>query len=64
VPRKTTVEELRRAIRQDIAAEPDAINLHQAHVDAAEDERVRRVLAHSRDEEKTHVVEFLRLLSF
>jgi len=61
-PRKMTPEETARAIRQDIVAELDAINLYQSHIDATDDERVRRVLAHVRDEEKTHVGELLVLL--
>jgi rubrerythrin len=62
VQRKMSLEELIRAIRQDIAAELDAINLYQAHIDASDDERARKVLAHVRDEEKTHVGELLALL--
>jgi len=61
-PRKMTREELVRVIRQDIAAELDAINLYQAHIDATDDERAKRVLAHIRDEEKVHVGELLALL--
>ncbi|MBO3802666.1 MAG: demethoxyubiquinone hydroxylase family protein [Candidatus Brockarchaeota archaeon] len=62
VPRKMSSEELARAIRQDIAAELDAINLYQAHIDATDDDRARKLLAHVRDEEKTHVGELLALL--
>ncbi|MGQ9515256.1 MAG: demethoxyubiquinone hydroxylase family protein [Thermoproteota archaeon] len=62
VTRKMNLEELARAIRQDIAAELDAINLYQAHIDATDNERARNVLAHVRDEEKTHVGELLALL--
>jgi rubrerythrin len=62
-PRKLTTEEIMRAIRIDIAAELDAINLYQAHIDAIDDERVNRVIAHIRDEEKEHVAEFTSLLN-
>ena len=62
VPRKMTAEELARAIRQDIAAELDAVALYQAHIDATDDERAKKVLAHARDDEKEHVGEFLALL--
>ncbi|HEX73608.1 MAG TPA: ubiquinone biosynthesis protein COQ7 [Dehalococcoidia bacterium] len=62
VTRKMTAEELARAIRQNIAAELDAVALYQAHFDATDDERAKKVLAHARDDEKEHVGEFLALL--
>ena len=62
MPRKMTAEELARVIRQDIPAEPDAVALYQAHIDATDDERAKEVLAHARDDEKEHVGEFLALL--
>ena len=62
VPRKMNAEELARAIRQDIAAELDAVAVYQAHIDATDDERAKKVLAHTRDDEKEHVAEFLALL--
>ncbi|MGC8833378.1 MAG: demethoxyubiquinone hydroxylase family protein [Armatimonadota bacterium] len=62
VPRKMTDEELARAIRLDIQAELDAINLYQAHIDATDNEDAKKVLAHIRDDEKEHVAEFLALL--
>jgi len=61
-PRKMTAEELARAIRQDIAAELDAIALYQAHIDATDDERAKKLLAHIRDDEKEHAGELLALL--
>jgi rubrerythrin len=54
--------ELARAIMQDIAAELDAVAVYQAHIDATDDERAKKVLAHIRDDEKEHVGEFLALL--
>ncbi len=57
-----TAAELARAIRQDIAAELDAVALYQAHIDATDDERAKKILAHARDDEKEHVGEFLALL--
>jgi len=50
--RKMNASELASAIRQDIAAELDAVALYQAHIDATDDERARKVLAHVRDDEK------------
>ncbi len=62
VPRKMNATELTRAIMQDIAAELDAIALYQAHIDATDDERAKKVLAHIRDDEKEHAGELLALL--
>ncbi len=62
VPRKMTAGELVRAIMQDIAAELDAVAVYQAHIDATDDERAKKMLAHIRDDEKEHVGEFLALL--
>lgn len=62
VPRKMNAAELASAVRQDIAAELDAIALYQAHIDATDDERAKKVLAHARDDEKEHVGEFMALL--
>ena len=58
-PRKLNREEVLRALRIDAAAELDAINLYQAHIDAIDDEQIREVIAHIRDEEKEHVAEFM-----
>lgn len=60
--RKLTNEELARAIRLDVIAELDATSLYQAHLEATDNERAKQVLAHIRDEEKEHVVEFMALL--
>lgn len=62
-PQKLTTEELLRALRIDVAAELDAINLYQAHIDATDDEQVKAVIAHIRDEEKEHVVEFMAAIN-
>ncbi|MBI4320804.1 MAG: demethoxyubiquinone hydroxylase family protein [Chloroflexi bacterium] len=56
--RKLNREEILRALRIDLAAELDAINLYQAHIDAIDDEQVKAIIAHIRDEEKEHVAEF------
>jgi rubrerythrin len=62
--RKLTNEEILRALRIDLAAELDAINLYQAHIDAIDDERVKEVIAHIRDEEKEHAAEFMAIINF
>ncbi len=62
VERKMTKEELIQAIRLDIAGELEAIYLYDAHVQATDDKRAKRVIADIRDEEKTHVGELTTLL--
>jgi rubrerythrin len=61
-PRKMSDSELARAIRLNVAAEIDAINLYAAHMDATDNEAARKILAHIIDEEKEHLAEFLELL--
>ena len=47
---------------RDIAAELDVVAVYQAHIDATDDERAKKVLAHIRDDEKEHIGEFPALL--
>jgi rubrerythrin len=61
--RKITLGELVRAIRLDVAAEEEAINLYMAQADATDNELAKKVLIDIADEERVHVGEFLRLLS-
>ena len=60
--RKLTKGELIRAIRLDIAAEHEAINLYMAHADAIDDPLAKAVLVDIANEEREHVGEFMRLL--
>lgn len=60
--RKLTDTELAQAIRLDIEAELDAINLYQAHIDATDNELAKKVIAHIRDEEAEHAALFWQLL--
>ncbi|NMA82985.1 MAG: ubiquinone biosynthesis protein COQ7 [Epulopiscium sp.] len=62
VPRKITKEELIQAIRLDIAGELEAIFIYDAHVQATDDPRAKKILADIRDEEKAHVGELMELL--
>ena len=62
VPRMMTQSELAAALRIDIAAEIEAINIYQAHIDATDNEDARRVLAHVMAEEKEHLAEFLEVV--
>ncbi|MCJ7796645.1 MAG: rubrerythrin [Thermoleophilia bacterium] len=62
VPRKMTKSELVRAIRQNIAAEHEAVHLYLAHADATDDELAKKVLSEIADEERVHIGEFMELL--
>ena len=46
-------------LRLDAAAELDAINLYQSHIDAIADPELKRVIGSIRDDEKEHLAEFL-----
>jgi len=55
-------KELHRAI-QSLIEELEAIDWYQQRVDATEDDELREILAHNRDEEKEHaamVLEWIR----
>ena len=60
--RKLTLEELIRAIRQDLAAEHEAVHLYMAHADATDHPLARKVLIDIANEERVHAGEFSRLL--
>jgi len=62
VPRTMTKSELVRAIRQNIAAEHEAVHLYLAHADATDDELAKKVLADIANEERVHIGEFMELL--
>ncbi|WP_423364129.1 demethoxyubiquinone hydroxylase family protein [Mycoplasma sp. P36-A1] len=64
VDRKITKDELVQAIRVDIAGELEAIYLYDAHIQATDDIVVKEILADIRDEEKLHVGQLMRLLSY
>lgn len=50
------------ALREDLAGELDAINLYQVHIDEIDDEEVKKVLTHIRDDEKEHVAELVKII--
>jgi uncharacterized protein len=62
VGRKLTDTELAQAIRLDLEAELDAMNLYQSHIDSTDNDLARKVLAHIRDEEREHASLFWALL--
>ncbi len=61
--RKMTKSELARAIRQNLAAEEEAVHLYQAHADATDNALAKKVLLEIADEERVHAGEFQRLLN-
>jgi rubrerythrin len=61
--RKMTKEELVRAIRQDLAAEHEAVHLYLAHADATDHPLAKAVLADIANEERVHAGEFARLIA-
>lgn len=62
VPRKLSDSELARAIRLNLEAEMDAINLYAAHIDATDNEEAKAVLRHVMDEEREHAALFWELI--
>jgi rubrerythrin len=60
--RKLTDQELIRAIRYNIAAEYEAIQLYMQLAESTDNELAKTVLVDIADEEREHVGEFLRLL--
>lgn len=63
VPRKMTDGELARAIRLDMEAELDAVNLYEAHYEATDNAEAKAILKHIMDEEKEHHALFLELIN-
>jgi rubrerythrin len=55
-------EELAQALRVDIGGELEAIVGYEAHAAATDDERVKKVLYHIADEERSHVGELQQTL--
>jgi rubrerythrin len=62
--RKLTKEELIRAIRFNIAAEYEAIQLYLQLAESTDDKLAAEVLKDIADEEVVHAGEFLRLLNY
>ena len=61
--RKLTKEELIRAVRQDLAAEHEAVHLYLAHADATDHPLAKAVLTDIANEERVHAGEFARLIA-
>ncbi len=63
IPEKITKQELINAVRQDIVGELEAIFLYDAHAQATDDIRAKKILEDIRDEERQHVGELMTLLN-
>lgn len=61
--RRLTTAELLRCLREDVAAEHEAVHLYLAHADATDDPVARAVLIDIANEERVHVGEFSRLIA-
>ena len=61
--RKLTKEELIRALRQNLAAEHEAVHLYLAHADATDHPLAQHVLRDIANEERVHAGEFARLIA-
>lgn len=62
VPRQMSIDELKQALRADIADELEAIIAYDGQVLATNDERAKKILSHISDEERKHVGELQQLL--
>jgi len=49
-------------LREDLIGELRAINQYQEHIDETDDEEIKKVLSHIRDDEKEHVAEITKIL--
>jgi rubrerythrin len=61
-PKKLTKDELIRALRYDVAAEYEAVQLYGQLINATDDQLAKAVLKDIADEELKHAGQFLRLI--
>ena len=61
-PRKLSDPELARVLRLDAAAELDAMNLYEAHVEATDNEDAKKLLRFIAKDEKEHYALFQELV--
>jgi hypothetical protein len=62
-PESLTPEEVLAAVRQDIIAELDAVNLYEAHKNATNNKELKGILQHIIEEEKEHSAELQAFLN-
>ena len=51
-----------KSLREDLIGELAAINQYQEHIDEIDDEEVKKILCHVRDDEKEHVAEITKII--
>ena len=49
-------------LREDLIGELGAINQYQEHLDETDNEEIKKVLGHVRDDEKEHMAELIKLM--
>jgi len=49
-------------LREDLVGELEAINQYQEHIDETDDEEIKKILAHVRDDEKEHLAELTKII--
>lgn len=49
-------------LREDLIGELGAINQYQQHIDEADNEEIKKVLGHIRDDEKEHLAELTKII--
>jgi len=49
-------------LREDLIGELGAINQYQKHIDETDNERIKKVLGHIKDDEKEHFAELTKLI--
>jgi len=49
-------------LREDLIGELGAINQYQEHINETDNEEVKKVLGHIRDDEKEHVAELIKII--
>ncbi|MDU2063393.1 MAG: ferritin-like domain-containing protein [Sporomusaceae bacterium] len=59
----TKFEQLLIWLREDLIGEFEAINQYQLHIDNIDNEEIKDLLAHIRDDEKEHVAELMHIIA-
>ena len=49
-------------LREDLIGELEAINQYQEHIDGTDNEEIKKVLSHIRDDEKEHLAELTKII--
>jgi len=49
-------------LRENLIGELQAINQYQEHIDKTNNEKIKKVLSHIRDDEKEHFAELVKLI--